>query len=196
MSRKKWGRVYFIRIGFVTLIFALVLSVSMNYLSDMTYACEVRDNGYGLQVKYEKSQEHKGKLFNIDNMAPGEKYTEVITVKNVGKESFKSLITAVNTSKQGNLLYHSLDFSIREGSSNGTILFNGKLKDVKDINLGSLSTKKNKTYYLTLDLPADSGDEYQKKKAGFKFVITASANKTVNGGKYFNNGYYKPIKKH
>lgn len=196
MSRKKLGRVYFIRIGFITLIFALVLSVSMNYLSDMTYACEVRDNGYGLQVKYEKSQDRNGKLFDVNNMAPGEKYTEVITVKNVGKESFKSLITAVNTSKQGNLLYHSLDFSIREGSSNGTVIFSGKLKAVKDINLGSFSAKKNKTYYLTLELPADSGDEFQKIKAGFKFVITASANNTVNGSKDANHGYHKIIKKH
>jgi len=195
MSRKKRGRIYFIRIGFITFIFALVLSVSMNYLSDMTYACEVRDNGYGLQVKYEKSQE-RGKLFNINNMAPGEKFTEVITVKNVGKESFKSLITAVNTSKQGNLLYHSLDFSIREGSPNGIVLFNGKLKDVKDINLGTLSTKKNKTYYLTLQLPADSSDEYQKKKAGFKFIITASANKGTSGGKDLKHGYDKTVKKH
>lgn len=178
MSRKKHGMANkFIRFGFMALIFALVLSVSINYLSEKTYAFEVRDNGYGLQVNHEtvNGSDNQGKLFNISNMAPGEEYTEAITLKNVGTEGFQSIITAISTSTQGNLLFDTLDFSIREGSANGAVIFDGKLKDLKDIVLCTLSAENNKLYYMTLSLPGGSGNEYQSKSAGFKFVITASA---------------------
>lgn len=177
MSRKKHGKVKkIIRFGFMALIFLLVLSASINYLSEKTYAFEVRDNGYGLQVNHNKVDgDHQDNLFNINNMAPGEQYTEAITLKNVGSEGFRSIITAINTSTQGNLLFDSLDFSIREGSENGTVIFNGKLKDLKDIVLCTLGSENNKIYYMTLSLPGGSGNEYQSKSAGFKFVITASA---------------------
>lgn len=185
MTRKKHGKANkFIRFGFMVLVFALVLSVATNYLSDRTYAFEVRDNGYGLQVNHEKvnGRDNQDKMFNITNMAPGEEYTEAITMKNVGSESFQSLITAINTSTQGNLLFDSLYFAIREGSVNGTVIFNGKLKDMKNIVLCSLSGNYKKTYYMTLSLPDESGNEYQSKNAGFKFVITAAANAPTNGG--------------
>ena len=188
MSRKKHGKVNkFIRFGFMVLIFALVLSVATNYLSDRTYAFEVRDNGYGLQVNHEKvkGRNNQGNLFNITNMSPGEEYAELITMKNVRSESFQSLITAINTSKQGNLLFNSLDFSIREGNANGVVLFDGKLKDLKNVVLCTLSAKKFKTYYMTLGLPAESGNDYQNKSAGFKFVITAAANAPTHSSKDF-----------
>jgi len=178
MSRRKEGKINkFIRFGFIALVFALVVSVALNYLSDTTYAFEVQDNGYGLQVSHENANESEkqGKLFNISNMGPGEEYTEVITLKNVGSDRFHTLITAINTSTQGNLLFDTLDFSIREGSANGPVIFDGKLKDLKDVALCSLSTENNKMYYMTLSLPAESGNEYQSKSAGFKFVITAAA---------------------
>lgn len=178
MSRKKTGRANkLIRFGFMALIFALVLSASINYLSEMTYAFEVHDNGYGVQVNHEKvdGSDDQGKLFNISNMAPGEEYTEAITIKNVGSDSFQSSITAVNTSTQGNMLFDSLDFSIREESAIGTVIFDGKLKDLENIMLCSLSQQNNRTYYMTLSLPANSGNEYQSKSAGFKFVITAAS---------------------
>jgi hypothetical protein len=161
----------------MALIFVLVISASINYLSVKTYAFEVRDNGYGLQVNHETVDggDNQDNLFNINNMSPGEQYTEAITLKNVGPEGFQSMITAINTSTQGNLLFDALDFSIREGSANGAVVFDGKLKDLKDIVLCSLSTENNKMYYMTLRLPAESGNEYQSKSAGFKFVITASA---------------------
>lgn len=181
MSRKKQGKaIKIFRFGFITLILGLVISVAFNYLSDMTYAFEVNDNGYGLQVSSEKIEgENNKELFNIDNMAPGEAYTEVMTVKNKGTESFSILITAINTSEQENLLFNSLDFSIREGSSNGTVIFNGKLKDLKDVVLCSLGAIEYKTYYMTLGLAAESGNEYQNKSTGFKFVITAAANSST-----------------
>ncbi len=165
----------------MALIFALVLSAAINYLSDMTYAFEIHDNGYGVQIHHEKvdGSDDQGKLFNISNMAPGEEYTEAITIKNVGPDSFQSSITAVNTSTQGNLLYDSLDFSIREESANGTVIFDGKLKDLENIMLCSLSEQNNRTYYMTLRLPAESGNEYQSKSAGFKFVVTAAADAPV-----------------
>lgn len=178
MSRKKHGKINkFIRFGFMVLTFALVLSVATNYLTEKTYAFEVRDNGYGLQVNHEKGNGigNRGSLFNITNMAPGEEYAEVITLKNVRSESFQSFISAIDTSKQGNLLFNSLDFSIREGNENGVVLFDGKLKDLKNVVLCTLSAKKFKTYYMTLGLPAESGNDYQKKSARFKFVITATA---------------------
>jgi hypothetical protein len=112
-------------------------------------------------------------------MAPGEAYTEVMTVKNKGTESFSTLITAINTSEQENLIFNSLDFSIREGSSNGTVIFNGKLKDLKDVVLCSLGEIEYKTYYMTLGLAAESGNEYQNKSTGFRFVITAAANSST-----------------
>lgn len=189
MSRKKHGKANkFIRFGFMVLVFALVLSVATNYLSDRTYAFEVRDNGYGLQVNHEKvnGRANQGSsLFNITNMAPGEEYAEVITMKNVRSESFQSLITVINTSKQSNLLFNSLDFSIREENANGAVLFDGKLKDLKNVVLCTLSAKKFKTYYMTLGLPAESGNDYQEKTAGFKFVITAAANMPTYDGKDF-----------
>lgn len=189
MSRKKNGKGNkFIRFGFMALIIVLVLSAAVNYLPNMTYACEVHDNGYGLQVNHEKGMgiKNHGKLFNINNMGPGEVYTEVITLKNSGPESFQSLISAINTSTKGNLLFDSLDFSIREGSENGKVIFKGKLRDLNNVVLCSLGTKGNKTYYLTLSLPAESGNEYQSRSAGFKFVITASADTASNGGKAFD----------
>ena len=178
MSRKKHGKGNkFIRFGFMVLIFALIISVAINYLPVRTYAIEVNDNGYGLQINHEKvnGEDNQGKLFNITNMAPGEDYTEAITMKNVGAESFQSLITAINTSTQGNLLFDSLNFAIREGSVNGTVIFNGKLKDLKNIVLCSLRGTNERKYYMTLSLPDGSGNEYQSKNAGFKFVITAAS---------------------
>jgi hypothetical protein len=161
----------------MALIFVLVFSVAINYLSERTYAIEVNDNGYGLQIDHEtvSGSDNQGKLFNINNMAPGEVYTEVITLKNVGSEGFQSIITAISTSTSGNLLFDYLDFSIREGSENGAVIFDGKLKDLKDVVLCTLSSENNKTYYMTLSLPGGSGNEYQSKSAGFKFVITAAA---------------------
>ena len=182
----------------MVLVFALVLSVATNYLSDRTYAFEVRDNGYGLQVDHKKvhGRDNQGNLFNISNLAPGEEYSEVITMKNVRSESFQSLITVINTSKQGNLLFNSLDFSIREGNANGVVLFDGKLKDLKNVVLCTLSAKKFKTYYMTLGLPAESGNDYQKKSAGFKFVITAAANMPTNDGKDFDKNHNNKKNKH
>lgn len=177
MSRKKQGKaIKIFRFGFIALILGLVISVAFNYLSDMTYAFEVNDNGYGLQVSSEKIEgENNNELFNIDNMAPGEEYNEAVTLENVGSESFQSVITAVNTSTQGNLLFDSLDFAIREGSRNGMVIFDGKLKDMKNIALCSLNGSNKMTYYMTLSLPAGSGNEYQSQNAGFKFIITADA---------------------
>ena len=199
MSRKKHGKVdKFIRFGFMALIFALVLTVAINYLPVRTYALEVHDNGYGLQVNQEKvnGRNNHGKLFNISDMAPGDQYTEAITMKNVGSESFQSLISVINTSTQGSLLFDSLNLAIREGSENGKVIFNGKLKDMKNIVLCSLRGSTKKTYFMTLSLPAGSGNEYQSKNAGFKFVITAAANAPAHDGKDSDKNLYKKMKKH
>ncbi len=178
MSRKKQGKaIKILRFGFFALILGLVLSVAFNYLSNKTYAFEVNDNGYGLEISSERieGQNNNGKLFNIDNMAPGEEYTEAVTLENVGSESFQSMITAVNTSTQGDLLFDSLNFTIRKGSPKGAVLFNGKLKDLKNIVVCSLNGSNQIRYYMTLSLPAESGNEYQSQHASFKFIITADA---------------------
>lgn len=188
MSRKKLGMGNnFIRLGFLTLIFALVLSVAINYLPDMTYAYEVQNNGYGLKVSYDSTQ---GKLFDIDNMAPGEEYTEIVTVKNAGSDSFKCLLNARSTNKES-FLYNSLDFTICEGNANGPVIYDGKLKDLKSTDLCTLTPRKSKTFYMTLGLPAESGDEYQRKTAGFKFIFTAAGIATTQSGKDLKNNSKK-----
>lgn len=185
MSRSKHGMGNnFIRFGFITLIFALAISVTINYLPNMAYAYEVRNNGYKLKVTYDCAQ---GKLFDIENMAPGEKYTEVIMVKNAGSDSFKCLLNARYMSKKESFLYNSLDFTIREGNANGPVIYDGKLKDLKSTVLCTLKARKYKTFYMILGLPAESGNEYQKKTAGFKFIFTAAGIATTQGGKDLNN---------
>ena len=49
---------------------------------------------------------------------------------------------------------------------------------------------------MTLGLPAESGNDYQKKSAGFKFVITAAANMPTNGGKDFDKNHNNKKNKH
>jgi len=178
MSRKKEGKVNkLIRFVFFVFLFALGILVALNYLPKTTYAIEVQDNGYELQISHENANENgnQGQLFNIMNMAPSEEYTEVLTLKNMGSDRFYTHITATNTSTQENLLFNSLDLLIREGSPDGEVIFDGKLKDLKDIVLCPLGKENSKKYYMTLSLPAESGNEYQSKSAGFKFVITAAA---------------------
>lgn len=178
MARKKnKNAIKLIRFGFMALIIALVFSVVFNNLSDTTYAFEVQDNGYGLQVSSEKigANDNKKMLFNIENMAPGDEYAEIVTVKNSGSESFQSIITAMDTSTQGKLLFETLEFEIREGNENGTVIYDGKLKDMKDITLCSLSKNNKKVYYMLLSLPTGAGNEYQNQNANFKFIITADA---------------------
>lgn len=176
MVRKKNRKaIKLIRFGFMALIIALVFSVVLNNYSDTTYAFEVQDNGYGLQVSSEKIKERSDnkKLFNIENMAPGDEYAEIVTVKNSGTKSFQSVITAIDTSTRGRLLFGTLEFEIREGNENGKVVYDGKLKDMKEISLCSLSRNNKKAYYMLLSLPAASGNEYQNQNADFKFIITA-----------------------
>jgi len=177
VRKKNRNAIKLIRFGFIALIIALVFSVVLNNLSDTTYAFEVQDNGYGLQVSSEKVEAKKNneKLFDIENMAPGDEYAEIVTVRNSGSASFQSIITAMDTSTQGKLLFETLEFEIREGNEEGTVIYDGKLKDMKDISLCSLSQNNKKVYYMLLSLPAASGNEYQNQNANFKFIITASA---------------------
>lgn len=180
MTRKKIGKLNkFIKIGFTLLIFVLVILGVTNYRFEKTFAYEENDNGYGLQVDHQKAQ--GSDFFNITNMAPGEEYTEILTIRNVGVDRFQSYFSVVNTSSQGNLLFNYLDFSIREGSEDGAIIFDGKLKDLNNVVLCSLNINNYKNYYLTLVLPDDSGNEYQSKTASFKFVITADADTSQEG---------------
>lgn len=111
----------------------------------------------------------KNQLLKVPNMAPGDKASAPLTVMNKGEKDFTVDISSEMES--GDTLYNKLDLKITDQKDNQP-LYSGKLKDLKDLNLGILGHSKNKTFNISVGLPLDAGNEYQGIYTSVKFILT------------------------
>lgn len=123
-----------------------------------------------------------GMLFNIGNMAPGDKVTERLTVKNHEYFSFKYNLSSSLTDESLNseLFFNNLNLLIRDVRSD-SVKYEGKLKDLTTIYFGSMLPKGQREYDCTLEFPTESGNEYQRLTTSFQFVVSAVQEESGGG---------------
>ncbi|MFG6118821.1 MULTISPECIES: LPXTG cell wall anchor domain-containing protein [Thalassobacillus] len=109
----------------------------------------------------------KNVLFNTDNIKPGDTITREITIKNNGLQDFRYLFTS-EFSKGSKMFYDALLLTVKDKEN---ILFDGMLKDFKELEPRPLLHGTFETLELRVEMPYELGNEYQglNAKVSFKF---------------------------
>lgn len=149
-----------------TLVFILVTLIVLFFLipTSSVYAVETENNNLGIAVSPAKE------LLRVKNMAPGDRDSAPLTVMNKGKNNFYFDISAELQS--GDKLYNYLDLAITD--QNNKVLYSGKMKDLRNLNLGMLGVSKDATFKVTVGLPIEADNEYQGIYTHMKFVLNAT----------------------
>ncbi|MBP1759271.1 MAG: hypothetical protein H6Q63_188 [Firmicutes bacterium] len=128
-------------------------------------------------------------LFRVPNMAPGDKVSAPLAVKNMGQRDFCYDVTARLDS--GDKLYTILELIIKDG--NGKIRYLGKLKDLQNIALGILAAGNSESYEFTISFPFECGNDYQGKMTSMTFIFNATEHpQTLDGGIVWDPPLEKP----
>lgn len=109
-------------------------------------------------------------FLQVNNIAPGAKYSAEMTVKNEGQHDFSYDISATKESG-ADLLYNILNLDIVDG--NNRTLYTGKLKDLSNTALGVLAKGSQDVLKFTVEFPKEAGNEYQGLSTSSTFTLTA-----------------------
>jgi len=169
-SRNGYFKNILIKIVVITLVF-----MSGNFAQGSPKLAEAVEVGIVLSGM---TVDPDGMLFDIGNMAPGDKVTERLTVKNHEYSSFKYSLSSSITDESVDsvFFFNNLNLVIKEVRF-GSIKYEGKLKDFETINFGWMLPKGQRDFDCTLEFPAESGNEYQRLTTSFKFVVSAEQEK-------------------
>lgn len=120
----------------------------------------------------------------VRNFAPGDFSTRILTVHNNGEASFDYIITPALKSGDREF-FNSLDLKIVD--TDKKILYEGKLRDVPGLRLGTLYPETEKSYEFITSFPAESGNEYQNLKMTYSIVVSAELENQHEGSTSKNN---------
>jgi hypothetical protein len=140
-----------------------------------------------------------------DNMAPGDKVSSELTIKNEGTCDLNYTISAQNSSGDAEL-FQFLDLTIKD--SEGNSLFAGKLKELQGLPLGVLGSGVSTVYKFMVGLSLDATNDLQGKSNSVTFVFNATEHPSTLNGRviwdpplekpdaYTRSGTIMPIKFH
>ena len=175
MSSKRFlGRAKLIfSIGLV----ALTMLIIVDNRSMYALGLELKSGESGICIDQEQ-------LFNLSNMYPGQPPADSkrqLKVSNVDELDFQCDISSDLMDMKEGTLFEVLKLYIRD--EKGKLLFAGKLKDLKNVVLGTIKAGSSKIYDFALELPSDVDNTYQHQSASFNFIVKTydSADDNTNG---------------
>jgi LPXTG-motif cell wall-anchored protein len=108
-------------------------------------------------------------LFNTSNMKPGDSVEKVLEVQNNGEDNFQYIVKVIKE-EQNDKLYNELQLDL---SRDGTIIYSGKLKDIKELKPITLKKQSEHKLLLKVALPYELGNEFQGLMSEFKIKLVA-----------------------
>lgn len=162
--------------GVVGSVFAvLTLYLVFNAYTGLTYAVELEAGQQGITVD-------QTELFNLSNSYPGqpaEESKQLLKVKNSGNSDFTCTITSKLRSGDERL-FDILKLNIID-TSNDQKIYSGSLGDLEELTLGKIRPRADKTFDMTLELPAEVDNSYQGLRTSFQFDLAASGGSSSGG---------------
>ncbi|WP_175384345.1 TasA family protein [Bacillus sp. FJAT-27225] len=114
-------------------------------------------------------------LVQVENFKPGDWVVRELKVLNSGKMDF--YYSFENSFLKGSeKLYNELLLKV---TSEKTTLFNGKLKDFKELNPNFLAKGKTEILTMTVEMPFELGNEYQGLGTEFLFKLYATGEEDI-----------------
>lgn len=104
-----------------------------------------------------------GPMFELDDMKPGDTYTQCFTVKNASAANFDVEMEGIKTEEEKDFTKVLLFKIYDQATSN--IIFEGKLKDFfsnSPFDLGSFSENDERIFCFDVHFPDDAGNEFQE----------------------------------
>jgi hypothetical protein len=154
-------------LGALLIVTSLLIMVKPEY----TYAANWKLIGDEAGIKIDAV----GPLFTADNMAPGDNLSSSIKVRNQGNYSFTFSVTTHKESGD-DMMFEGLDMEITDGEN--TSLYRGKMNDLVQISMGSVSPGTERELVLIVSFPEESGNDYQGKSVSVKWTFVASRSYT------------------
>lgn len=114
-----------------------------------------------------------GPLFNMENMAPGDVESALLTIASIAEMTCLATLTAEQQNGDS-VLADLLDISV-SSLDQSIIYYIGPLSGLRQISLGSISSMQSKEISLQITFPAKIGNEAQGKFISVNFVIVAIA---------------------
>ncbi|MFZ5643572.1 MAG: hypothetical protein ACOY46_08285 [Bacillota bacterium] len=109
-------------------------------------------------------------FLNMDNMAPGDRAADNLTVKNTGDHDFSYTVSAsLQEGDQGFFNALLLDLS----DSFGTVLYSGPISGLQNLDMGRIASRCQEVLTFSVTFPESSGNQLQNKRASLKFTFTA-----------------------
>lgn len=161
---------------------ALSLYAFLNNEPGTALGVEIKESLSGIRINPQYS------FLNLSNMAPGDKDSAPLTVSNVGKAELQCNVTA--SVNGGDTLYNALNMRIED--ENGESLFDGKLKDLSKIMLGTFKSGSDRKFIFTVEFPKEYGNEYQGLTTAATFTINASGTDDKDTNNESNNDLLMP----
>lgn len=124
-------------------------------------------------------------IFSMQNMAPGDTESSVVTVNNTGDSRF-SIYVSSEKENGDEALYQSLNISV-ENNKGSHSYYSGPLKGLSNVALGSVVPGGEEKLNFSMHFPNDIGNELQRKALSVKFIFTAQNNESGSGSDSENN---------
>ncbi|MHB8983988.1 MAG: hypothetical protein ACYC4E_01360 [Carboxydocellales bacterium] len=112
------------------------------------------------------------------NLAPGDKVSAILSVKNDGKLDFTYNISSQLDSADS-LLYNVINVEIQQGS---TVLYTGNLTDLQNVAIGVLAPQATDVLNFTITLPPECDNLYQGKSAAVTLILNAKEHQSSIDG--------------
>jgi len=138
------------------------------------------------------------KLFDLGNMAPGDTCTATINIKNSYSRWYDLWIRAEDLEDSDPSLLNIMELTV---SFRGKPLYEGTVADFppvpgspgSNLSLGRFRPGESGALVATVHLPGpETGDEFQGKTAGVKWVFTAQSRSGGGGGGGGGGGIWEP----
>lgn len=127
-------------------------------------------------------------IFKIQNMAPGDTESSVVTVNNAGDSTFSIFL---GSEKEDEDLYRNLEITI-ENNDGSQSYYSGSLIGLSNVALGSVVPGGAEKLNLSMHFPNYIGNEAQGKALSAKFIFTAQINTVSDSGTIDNNNNNSP----
>lgn len=180
--RKNVGIVFLYLAAFLAVaLLAGMLGMDFSAASSLVNLVVVGDN-LGLSISPADQ-----KLFDLNNMIPGDTESSTVTIQNRGNAPFSLTITAEKVSGD-EVLFEELFLTVtKEG---GATYYSGSMGGLQALKIeDSFAPGSSVPYNFTISLPPESGNETQGKTINVRFVFAAKSTALPGGG---GGGEYLP----
>lgn len=154
----------FIRFSFILLMAAINFFALFGSKLEGAAVTASADS-YGISISPE------GPLFDLANMAPGERFDAVVTVtSDFDKQSPVLLSSEMENGSQ--LLFNTLIVTVKRQDQPETI-YSGPLRDLCNVALGTTVKGAERKYVISVLFPAESGNEFQGLSMSAKLIFSS-----------------------